>query len=148
MRLHRSVIILALFQILFLTELSDAWGRRRRRRRCYRRNCVMSAWSSWSRCSATCGYYGRKTRTRRILGYAYCGDSCYSTYNTASCPWTCCPIGCSYSWTSWSSCSATCRYGTRQRRTLVWRNPSCGGSSCPTSPQTQTCYSGKRYSCL
>ena len=147
MRIPRSLIIAVLFGILFLTELSDAWRRRRRRRRCYARNCVMSSWGSWGSCSASCGYYGRKTRTRRILSYAYCGGRCYTRSQSTSCPGTCCPIACSYSWTAWSRCSATCSYGTQTRSTVVWRNPSCGGTSCPASPQSRRCGDG-RYSSL
>ena len=143
MRVHTSVIVLVLIQLLFLYKLSD--GCPSRRRRCSPRNCVMSRWSSWSRCSATCGSSGRKTRTRRVLSGASCGGSCYSTSQSASCPGTCCPIPCSYSWMSWSSCSATCRYGTRKRYSRVWRNPYCRGTSCPTSPQTQRCGNGRYY---
>ena len=147
MLIGRSLVFLVLFQLLLLSELTDGWRRRRRRRRCYPRNCAMSSWSSWSSCSATCGSSGRKTRTRRVLSYAYCGGSCYSTSESASCPRTCCPVSCSYSWTSWSSCSATCKYGTQTRRTSVHRNPSCGGTSCPSSPQTRRCGNG-RYCAL
>ena len=145
MRFYRSVIFFVLFQLLFLNELSDGWRRRRRRRRrCSPRNCVLSSWGSWSRCSATCGSSGRKTRTRRVLTYAYCGGrSCGSTSQTTYCPGTCCPVPCSYSWMSWSSCSATCLYGTRKRSSRVSRNPSCGGTSCPASPQTQRCGNGR-----
>ena len=143
MNISRSLVFLVLLQLLLLSELSDGWRRRRRRRRCYPRNCVMSSWSSWSSCSAPCGSIGIKTRRRRVLSYAYCGGYCYSTSQSASCPHTCCPVSCSYSWTAWSSCSASCMYGTRTRRTWIWRRPSCGGSSCPSSPQSQRCGNGR-----
>ena len=143
MRVYQAITFIVLIQIIALNELSDGWRRRRRRRRrCYPRNCVLSSWGSWSRCSATCGSSGRKTRTRRVLRYAYCGGSCYSTSQSTSCPGNCCPIACSYSWGSWSSCSATCQYGTRNRSPRIYGRPSCGGTSCP-STQTQRCGNGR-----
>ena len=143
MRTHRSVIILVLLQLLFLNELCDGCPRRRS---CYARNCVMSSWSGWSWCSATCGYSGWKSRSRRVLSYPSCGGAgCGSTRQSTRCPGTCCPISCSYSWMSWSSCSATCMYGTQKRYSRVWRNPVCGGATCPASPQTQRCGNGRYY---
>ena len=64
---------------------------------------------------------------------------------TQHCPGTCCPIACSFSWTSWSSCSATCQYGTRKRNNFIWRVQTCGGTPCPASPQTQRCGNGRYF---
>ena len=147
MLISRSVLVLAVAQVIMSNHGVLGWRRRRRRWYCPPSNCVMGSWSNWSRCTATCGSSGTKTRTRYIVSYNYCGGVCYNTRETVRCPWTCCPVSCSYSWSSWSSCSATCRYGTRSRRTSVNRNPSCGGSSCPSSPQVQRCGDG-RYSVI
>ena len=146
MNVYRFVVFPALAVIL-LSQLCHGCPRRRRSPRCYPRNCVVSSWGRWSSCSATCGSYGRKTRNRRVITSASCGGSChYSTSQSTSCPGTCCPIRCSYSWASWGPCSATCQYGTRSRRISIWRYPRCGGTSCPRSPQTQRCGNG-RYCC-
>jgi hypothetical protein len=81
MRILRSVLLLVVIQFFVLNEIADGWRRRRRRRRrCSPRNCVMSAWSSWSPCTATCGSSGEKTRTRSVQIPPACGgSSCGST---------------------------------------------------------------------
>ena len=146
MIVNRYVLVCVLLLIIF-NHLCHGWRRRRRRRywwRCYPRNCAFSSWSSYSSCTATCGSSGTKYRTRYITRYASCGGSCnYQTYQSVSCPGTCCPAHCSYSWTAWGSCSKTCQYGTRTRNIRVWRNPSCGGRACPSSSQSQKCGTGR-----
>ncbi|XP_046839034.1 LOW QUALITY PROTEIN: spondin-1-like, partial [Xenia sp. Carnegie-2017] len=148
MIVNRYVLVCVLLLIIF-NHLCHGWRRRRRRRGDVPRNCAFSSWSSYSSCTATCGSSGTKYRTRYITRYASCGGSCnYQTYQSVSCPGTCCPAHCSYSWTAWGSCSKTCQYGTRTRNIRVWRNPSCGGRACPSSSQSQKCGTGSGRSIL
>jgi len=70
-------------------------------------DCVLSDWSPWSACSATCGT-GTQSRTRTILtepanGGTACGDLSESQdCNTDPCPLNTDCIG------SWSTCTADC----------------------------------------
>jgi len=57
------------------------------------KDCVMSEWSQWTQCSATCGMYGMQQRTRTIrtnpsAGGAACGrtDESKSCDNLPPCP--------------------------------------------------------------
>ena len=135
---------LVLTGVLLLHILSCSIACRRRRSPvCYRRDCTYYSWSSWGSCTASCGYYGVKKRSRSIRSYASCGGSCsYKTTDSTSCPNTCCPIACRYSWQSWSACDATCGYGKRTRRARIISSPRCGGNRCP-GYVTETCGNGR-----
>lgn len=141
------LFLFAFFIILMGPSGSSAWRRRRRRRWCYRQNCVLSSWTNSGSCSRTCGY-GTILQTRSIRTYPSCGGtSCPSPYSSqrrryVNCYTRCCPVSCLYSWNSWSACTG-CGISTQSRTMRITRNPSCGGTSCPsTRRQTQSCNTG------
>lgn len=48
-------------------------------------DCVMSPWSEWSACSATCGSFALKQRIRNIITQPNGGAACGATKETQSC---------------------------------------------------------------
>ena len=95
------------------------------------------AWTSWSKCSASCGI-GERTRTRKCPKERLCdGNELESESCTAILP---CPT-----WSSWSDytpCSASCAVGskTRERKCLYSKD----GSDCVGSGiEVHDCDSGR-----
>lgn len=85
-------------------------------------------WSTWSSCSASCGFSGRQSRTRSCLG-----SVCESfpkevrKCNFGFCP---SPLGLEYglgSWREWTPCSRSCGGGFQTRRRSCDR-PRCYGT--------------------
>ena len=127
--------------VVLLTQNSEGWRRRRRRRRrsCSPRNCQVSSWSTWNRCSVSCGT-GTQTRTRAVTLSASCGGSCsYKLRETRSCRGGSrrdCQVG---NWSPWSSCSAICGSGTQTRNRKVTTSAVCGGSCNYKLKETRRC---------
>jgi len=139
----RKKFLFNLLFLLLLVGVDSWWRRRRRRRRCYR-NCSLSSWSSWGSCSATCGWRGTQTRSRYKYYSEQCGGTCPSTVQSRSCNRRCCPVSCSYYYTSWSSCSGCGTNGRQYRRLIIRRNSYCGGTSCPRAgTYFRTCNTGR-----
>ena len=143
MGLQRLAIITAF--LLYIFVRCNGCPSRRSPPPCRRRDCTYNNWGSWSTCTAKCGNVGVKTRTRSIRSKASCGGSCSNfVRQQVSCPNTCCPINCRYSWQSWSACDVTCGYGTRTRRMRIVSREKCGGKPCPTkTTETTRCGNGR-----
>ncbi|OWF44661.1 SCO-spondin-like [Mizuhopecten yessoensis] len=114
---------------------------------CNTQSCAVhgqwSSWGSFGTCSTTCGG-GLKNRYRTCTNPApaHGGNSCpNSNLDSESCNTNACPIdGAWGSWSSYTSCSLTCKdYGTTQTgtksRTRSCNNPSpqYNGANCPGS---------------
>lgn len=115
-------------------------------------DCKVEDWSSWTKCSATCGG-GTKTRGRGIvqeIGGAVCPaleekESC----NTDQCPgyffllqrlFLVCSVDCEVDdWSTWSDCSATCGEGTKTRERGVVQGSENGGAECPVLEEKELC---------
>ncbi|KAG1934314.1 SCO-spondin [Pimephales promelas] len=105
-------------------------------------DCVLSPWTSWSRCSVSCGL-GSLFRQRNIVRDARPGGSCGGAqFDSRPCFIRACPVDGQWSdWTPWSDCGVSCGGG------LMVRNRSCsnpppknGGRDCDgMSRQTHAC---------
>lgn len=143
----RFLVLFVSLTILICPPCSWGW-RRRRRRYCPRRNCVLdSIWRNAGSCSQTCGH-GRILQIRNIRQYPSCGGTpCPSSSSSqrrryAACYRRCCPVNCLWRWGPWGSCLG-CGMSTQRRTMSIVRNPSCGGTVCPsTRTQTQSCNTG------
>lgn len=103
-------------------------------------DCVVSAWSAFSACSAACGG-GTQTRTRTVVTPAANGGAaCPVLEEMQSCNEQPCPVDCVVSdWSEWGTCSATCGGGTQTRTRTVVTPAAFGGAPCPAMSEYQSC---------
>lgn len=141
------LVLFACLTVLFGPMDSRAW-RRRRRRRCPVRNCILSDWYNVGSCSRTCGG-GRILQRKSIKSYPSCGGWGCPSFNSpsrlrySSCNTQCCRVNCVWTWSAWGSCSGSCGMSTQTRTVYIQRNPSCGGTACPRKrSETQSCNTG------
>ncbi|OII75588.1 uncharacterized protein cubi_02109 [Cryptosporidium ubiquitum] len=111
---------------------------------CWKVDCKLSAWSSWSTCSVTCGPGGRVTRTRQIVvSPRNGGESCgaLKAEETGCNSHIPCPLSCTVSeWGSWSRCSSTCGIGHQMRERSVIKAPKDQNLfQCPETRQIREC---------
>jgi hypothetical protein len=110
-------------------------------------DCQMSAWSSWSGCSVSCGHgSARKTRTVVKTGVQG-GKSCPPTTTIKLCVGESgtCPVHCKVSqWTNFSPCTKTCGTGWKVRSRKVISHAESGGFRCPNLTDKAKC--GKKKS--
>jgi len=94
-------------------------------------DCVLAAWTGWSKCSADCG--GGVTQRLRDVKQAmkYNGKPCSAKKETKACNIKACEKDCDLSdWTKWTACSKDCDGGTRKRQKFV-KAPAEGSGKCP-----------------
>ncbi|XP_072304148.1 adhesion G protein-coupled receptor B1-like isoform X2 [Eucyclogobius newberryi] len=104
-------------------------------------NGAWDEWAPWSLCSSTCGR-GYRDRMRKCKQPENGGEPCRGpTRQTKFCNIAVCPVDGHWNdWAAWSTCSATCSNGTRQR-TRECNGPSYGGSECHGSwKETDNCF--------
>ncbi|XP_053349644.1 SCO-spondin [Clarias gariepinus] len=105
-------------------------------------DCVMSAWTAWSQCSASCGL-GSLFRQRKILRDARPGGSCGGAqFDSRACFLQACPVDGQWAeWSEWSECDAECGGGLRLRnRSCSNPPPKNRGKECEgMTMQTQSC---------
>jgi hypothetical protein len=94
-------------------------------------DCVLDAWTGWSKCSAPCGG-GVRQRLREVkVAMAYGGKPCSTSSQTVSCNGFACEKDCELTdWTAWSSCSKDCDGGTMKREKYI-REAAEGEGKCP-----------------
>ncbi|KAK6588702.1 thrombospondin type 1 domain-containing [Cryptosporidium xiaoi] len=112
---------------------------------CWKVDCKLSNWSSWSSCSVTCGPGGRITRTRQIIvNPRNGGDPCGALIaeETGCNSHITCPLSCNVSeWGSWSACSSSCGIGHQMRERSIIKAPKDQNLfQCPETRQIRECF--------
>jgi len=102
--------------------------------------CKVSAWSAWTKCSATCGG-GSKSRARTVkVPAANGGKACPVLSNSKKCGTDKCKCKVS-AWSAWGHCNANCAGGTRTRtRSVKSTGP---GAKCPVLSKSEKCNTQK-----
>merc|ERR1719188_1433221 len=105
-------------------------------------DCQVSVWRSQA-CSVSCGG-GPRMKSRSVLIQEQGGGmNCPPLYFTEPCNEDDCPVDCQLGdWGGWSSCSADCGGGVRQRERPVNVEPMNGGEACEQTSDTQSCHIG------
>merc|ERR1712228_674136 len=106
-------------------------------------NGLWSTWTSWSRCSKSCGT-GSQTRTRSCNQPApSCGgSSCRGSGSEGQdCNTQCCPVAGGWgSWASWGQCFGDNEFCQRaRRRSCNNPTPRCGGRCSGSSNDYDNC---------
>ncbi|CAL8292204.1 unnamed protein product [Lota lota] len=105
-------------------------------------DCITSPWTTWSRCSVSCGL-GSLFRQRDVLREALPGGACDGAqFDSRACFPRACPADGHWSeWSAWSECDAPCGGGVRRRRrSCSAPPPKNGGRDCEgMTLQTQSC---------
>jgi len=114
-------------------------------------DCEMTAWSSPSSCTKSCGV-GTRFQTRTVVvDTQHAGAQCGSTTWTTDCNQYACPIDCHLqAWENWSPCSRSCASAdgiaakpTRTRVRHADQKPRFSGKPCKTQDETEYCNEGR-----
>nr|XP_039269684.1 SCO-spondin-like isoform X2 [Styela clava] len=101
---------------------------------CFRPACRVDAkwsrWTTWSKCSVTCGG-GSKSRSRECLGGKVGNPGCFGEdQQTDECNTNkCLTMGTWNNWLNWSTCSVTCGIGTISRTRVCDGGDNCEGKA-------------------
>ena len=115
-----------------------------------KQDCLVSAWSSWQACTATCGS-GTRRRTRSISRIAKNGGKeCPKLHEDGGCSKGCCPQNCKLSgeWSAWSKCDQPCQGGKAISTRDVIVKWKCGGMPCGPRYKYKQCDSPCPPGCL
>jgi len=76
-------------------------------------NCVVSPWTSWSKCTATCGGGTQQASRTVVTTPAFGGKACQALTRSRQCNTHACPF-----WTvgAWGACSSQCGGGIQTRK--------------------------------
>ena len=103
-------------------------------------DCQVSAWGSWSICSAPCGggiQFRERTIVRQATGN---GQSCPVVKEWRICDAQLCKQDCEIGgWSDWTLCSTTCGGGNQESLSYVIQQPQGGGQSCPSVKRERGC---------
>ncbi|XP_071965550.1 SCO-spondin-like [Antedon mediterranea] len=114
-------------------------------RECCDEFCILSEWSVWSTCLASCNTSVIATKERSREPIVWClAPPCNSTEEVSICDDSCCPIDCTLEeWNAWLPCSSACSdiIGTQIRERGMHQG-SCGGVICSEDAayETRVCY--------
>lgn len=102
-------------------------------------DCEVSSWTP-DACSVTCGG-GTQLLTRRVLSpEANGGAQCPPLQMQRNCNEQPCPINCEVAeWSAWSSCTARCGGGVKQRARVISVEPEHGGQPCGSTTDASSC---------
>lgn len=104
-------------------------------------DCAVSSWSA-DDCDAKCGG-GKQRLSRTITTQPDGGAACPVLEMERSCNEDECPVDCKLqTWSGWSSCSAPCGGGVKERSRIVDQVAMHGGTQCGATTETQACGSG------
>eukprot|EP00747_Dinoflagellata_sp_TGD_P210728 gnl/TRDRNA2_/TRDRNA2_83990_c0_seq1.p1 gnl/TRDRNA2_/TRDRNA2_83990_c0~~gnl/TRDRNA2_/TRDRNA2_83990_c0_seq1.p1 ORF type:complete len:838 (-),score=170.62 gnl/TRDRNA2_/TRDRNA2_83990_c0_seq1:60-2573(-) len=101
-------------------------------------DCQVTAWQP-QECPVTCGG-GVQKLTRSMSVFPQGGASCPPLEMERKCNQEPCPVACQLDvWSGWSTCSALCGGGVKQRQRTVLVQPQHNGESCGDITESQEC---------
>ena len=100
-----------------------------------------SAWTSWSRCTVTCGW-GTRKRTRDVAKPTDLSANCGKAEEVVKCfaNRPCNPVNCVVTaWGPFKKCDNPCGGGRQTRKRTIKTAPQLGGMPCPALVDSKDC---------
>jgi len=102
-------------------------------------DCEVSEWTP-EECSVTCGGGVQKLKRSLVSIPSEGGTQCPPLEMLRKCSQQACPEDCKVgAWSRWSSCTAQCGGGVRQRARNVLTKPKHGGVACGLTTEVESC---------